>query len=196
MLTFTQFLNEGRGFELGGSKYSSGFGRYTKDGKSISKEEYLKASSEYKNGKTQTHSTKKSSNSETKTFSDGSSYELTPTTTKINIMAGTRYKHKEEVSFELDNHKIAHEAYKLFKHEIDKGWTDDKLTKENVIKFAKNKVSSLTRGFIFQKDKETVLPGDVEEKLVDVVTSSIASYIDKNYDKIENDKTKIAGIDD
>ena len=139
MLTFTQFLNEGRGFELGGSKYSSGFGRYTKDGKSISKEEYLKASSEYKNGKTQTHPTKKSSNAETKTFSDGSSYELTPTTTKINIMAGTRYKHKEQVSFELDNHKIAHEAYKLFKHEIDKGWTDDKLTKENVIKFAKNK---------------------------------------------------------
>ena len=41
MLSFSQFLNEGRGFELGGSKYSSGFGRYTKDGKSISKEEYL-----------------------------------------------------------------------------------------------------------------------------------------------------------
>ena len=43
MKTFTEFLNEGRGFEWDGSKYSSGFGRYTKDGKSISKEEYMKA---------------------------------------------------------------------------------------------------------------------------------------------------------
>ena len=48
MMTFTQYLNEGCGFELGGSKYSSGFGRYTKDGKSISKEEYMKASAQYK----------------------------------------------------------------------------------------------------------------------------------------------------
>lgn len=51
MLKFTEFLNEGRGFEWNGSKYSSGFGRYTKDGKSISKEEYMKASAEYKGDK-------------------------------------------------------------------------------------------------------------------------------------------------
>ena len=61
MKTFTQFLMEGRGFELGGSKYSSGFGRYTKDGKSISKEEYMKASAEYKGDKPSTSSSKKSS---------------------------------------------------------------------------------------------------------------------------------------
>ena len=51
MKTFTEFLNEGRGFEWDGSKYSSGFGRYTKDGKSISKEEYMKASTDYKKEK-------------------------------------------------------------------------------------------------------------------------------------------------
>lgn len=61
MLSFSQFLNEGRGFELGGSKYSSGFGRYTKDGKSISKEEYMKASAEYKGDKPSASSPKKSS---------------------------------------------------------------------------------------------------------------------------------------
>ena len=57
MLTFTEFINEGRGFELGGKKYSSGFGRYTCDGKSISKEEYMKASAEYKGGKTSSFNT-------------------------------------------------------------------------------------------------------------------------------------------
>ena len=51
MKTFTEYLNEGRGFELGGKKYSSGFGRYTCDGKSISKEEYMKASAQYKGEK-------------------------------------------------------------------------------------------------------------------------------------------------
>jgi hypothetical protein len=51
MLSFTEFINEGKGFELGGKKYSSGFGRYTCDGKSISKEEYMKASTQYKNTK-------------------------------------------------------------------------------------------------------------------------------------------------
>lgn len=51
MLTFTEYLNEGRGFEFGGKKYSSGFGCYTCDGESISKEEYQKASTEYKTSK-------------------------------------------------------------------------------------------------------------------------------------------------
>lgn len=51
MLSFTEFISEGKGFELGGKKYSSGFGRYTCDGKSISKEEYMKASTHYKNTK-------------------------------------------------------------------------------------------------------------------------------------------------
>ena len=48
MKTFTEYLNEGKGFELGGKKYSSGFGRYACDGKSISKDEYMKASAQYK----------------------------------------------------------------------------------------------------------------------------------------------------
>ena len=39
MKTFKQWIVEGRSFEYGGSKYSSGFGKYTKDGSSISKEE-------------------------------------------------------------------------------------------------------------------------------------------------------------
>ena len=50
MKTFTQWLVEGRSFEYGGKKYSSGFGRYTCDGNSISKEEYQKASEAYKSG--------------------------------------------------------------------------------------------------------------------------------------------------
>ena len=58
MKTFTEYLNEGRGFELGGKKYSSGFGRYTCNGESISKEEYMKASAQYKGG----NSSQKSSN--------------------------------------------------------------------------------------------------------------------------------------
>ena len=58
MLTFTQFLNEGRAFDLGGKVYSSGFGRYACDGKSISKEEYMKASEEFKS-KNKTTSSKK-----------------------------------------------------------------------------------------------------------------------------------------
>lgn len=48
MLSFTEFINEGKSFIYGGKKYSSGFGRYTCDGKSISKEEYLKISDKYK----------------------------------------------------------------------------------------------------------------------------------------------------
>jgi hypothetical protein len=48
MLTFTQFLSEGRSFSLNGKKYSSGFGRYTCDGKSIEKPEYEAASKAYK----------------------------------------------------------------------------------------------------------------------------------------------------
>lgn len=48
MRTFIQWIMEGRSFEYGGSKYSSGFGRYTKDGVSISKEDYQKASDAYK----------------------------------------------------------------------------------------------------------------------------------------------------
>jgi hypothetical protein len=53
MNIFETWLNEGRSFEYQGSKYSSGFGRYTKDGVSISKDEYQKASNAYKgvNGK-------------------------------------------------------------------------------------------------------------------------------------------------
>lgn len=50
MKTFTQWLVEGRSFEYGGKKYSSGFGRYTCDGNSISKEEYQRASEAYKSG--------------------------------------------------------------------------------------------------------------------------------------------------
>ena len=48
MKTFTEFLIEGRGFSWNGSKYSSGFGRYTKNGEAISREEYMKASEAYK----------------------------------------------------------------------------------------------------------------------------------------------------
>ena len=47
MKVFTQLL-EGRSFVYRGHQYSSGFGRYTKDGVSITKEEYQKASEKYK----------------------------------------------------------------------------------------------------------------------------------------------------
>ena len=47
MKIFTQLL-EGRSFVYRGHQYSSGFGRYTKDGVSITKEEYQKASEKYK----------------------------------------------------------------------------------------------------------------------------------------------------
>ena len=50
MKTFIEFLMEGRAFEYQGSRYSS-FGKYyKKDGESISKEEYMKASEDYKKG--------------------------------------------------------------------------------------------------------------------------------------------------
>jgi hypothetical protein len=52
MKTFIEFLMEGRAFEYQGSRYSS-FGKYyKKDGESISKEEYQKASEAYKNSGT------------------------------------------------------------------------------------------------------------------------------------------------
>lgn len=47
MKVFTQLL-EGRSFIYHNDEYSSGFGRYTKNGKSISKEEYQLASKAYK----------------------------------------------------------------------------------------------------------------------------------------------------
>lgn len=60
MKVFTQLL-EGRSFTYRGHKYSSGFGRYTKDGESITKEEYQKASEKYKGtSKSTTNTTKKS----------------------------------------------------------------------------------------------------------------------------------------
>lgn len=52
MKTFSQWIMEGRSFMFGGKKYSSGFGRYTCDGESISKEEYQKASNAYKGSDT------------------------------------------------------------------------------------------------------------------------------------------------
>ena len=59
MLSFTEFLIEGRGFEYQGSRYSS-FGKYYKrDGESISKEEYQKASEGYKTSKSSKSSTPK-----------------------------------------------------------------------------------------------------------------------------------------
>ena len=52
MITFTQWINEGRSFEHNGHIYSSGFGRYTKDKESITKDEYMKASIDYKKSNT------------------------------------------------------------------------------------------------------------------------------------------------
>lgn len=49
MITFRQWLYEGKSFEYNGHRYSSGFGRYTKDKESITKDEYMQASSAYKN---------------------------------------------------------------------------------------------------------------------------------------------------
>ena len=51
MITFLEFLNEGASFELAGKKYSSAFGRYKCDGRTITKDEYAKASAEYKASK-------------------------------------------------------------------------------------------------------------------------------------------------
>lgn len=49
MITFRQWIHEGKSFEYNGHKYSSGFGRYTKDKESITKDEYMIASAAYKN---------------------------------------------------------------------------------------------------------------------------------------------------
>ena len=51
MITFLEFLNEGASFELAGKKYSSAFGRYKCDGRTITKDEYAKASADYKASK-------------------------------------------------------------------------------------------------------------------------------------------------
>ena len=52
MITFTQWINEGRSFEHNGHIYSSGFGRYTKDKENITKDEYMKASIDHKKSNT------------------------------------------------------------------------------------------------------------------------------------------------
>lgn len=65
MKTFTQWIMEGRSFEYSGSKYSSGFGKYTKDGQPISKEEYQKASDAYKNGGKKSSTPKKKEDKKT-----------------------------------------------------------------------------------------------------------------------------------
>lgn len=48
MIIFDHILEEGRSFKYNGHIYSSGFGRYTKDKKSITKDEYIQVSNNYK----------------------------------------------------------------------------------------------------------------------------------------------------
>lgn len=88
MKTFIQWIMEGRSFEYQGSRYSS-FGKYyKKDGESISKEEYQKASEAYKNsGGAKKSTTKKTTKTKDESPAKKSSKKSEPKTAFDSIHA-------------------------------------------------------------------------------------------------------------
>ena len=100
MKVFTQIL-EGRSFTYNGHKYSSGFGRYTKDGESITKEEYQNASEKYKD--TPKKAVKKINKNKETTISKGTSVKSSYLIDTLNMKSKTyhllkKYPFKESKS--------------------------------------------------------------------------------------------------
>ena len=200
MLTFTQFLNEGRGFELGGKKYSSGFGRYTCDGKSISKEEYLKASAEYKGGKVSSKSIKSMS------FDDAMKVKKYKPTKK------DLQSRLSEPSVELDKNGNVSVSIPV-KMGVDGNLSDGKgfkVTPEYYKDFAWNRYKSAldkhgdtphVGGFKMSVKHEmtkhmedwmssAVMTDKEKENLINDTLDAVFDYIDKNYEDISGDDSK------
>ena len=102
MKTFIEFLMEGRAFEYQGSKYSSGFGKYTKDGSSISKEEYQRASNAYKN-KNAVPSKKVVAKKETKVVAKKGDDNFSSKSKTASLLQKTPFKECKTIK-ELENH--------------------------------------------------------------------------------------------
>lgn len=198
MKSFTEFINEGRGFELGGSKYSSGFGRYTKDGKSISKEEYMKASAEYKGGKVS------SNKNDTKVVEKKPYY--TPSSEEIeNRNIPPKVSHnKKDGTFEVElqvnpkyNRGRGGESIKFFYKDYMNDWYKE-FNKD--MDDAEKRLGSKTprdNAGVFKfwmkhgpaKDLENLLnisiTTDTErEKIFNKFLDVVFTYIDDNFDKI------------
>lgn len=103
MKTFSQWILEGRSFEYQGSKYSSGFGRYTKDGSSISKEEYQRASDAYKNGGVSTPTKNKPLKKEIKVASKKDDDNFSSKSKTAALLKQTPFKECKTIK-ELEKH--------------------------------------------------------------------------------------------
>jgi hypothetical protein len=205
MKTFTEYLNEGRGFELGGKKYSSGFGRYTCDGESISKEEYMKASAQYKDGKTSSLNTSTSIKADgEKKFGKEDADKVTeviPTSKDYHISGGfpggSKYAVKRqtmEVTYprrkgmSTDAHtdikynynKDSKALYSFYKSDAKR--KNKELNKEDFIKYAIKTLS-------YNLDDKVKTYGDKNAKMdIEGIKSKVAevftSYINDNFEKI------------
>ena len=202
MLTFTEFLTEGRGFELGGSKYSSGFGRYTKDGKSISKEEYMKASAEYKGEKPSSSNTSTNAKADgeekepkrsiipakdyhtTGGFPGGSQYDIRHQTMEVS------YPHRDGVypaghtALKYNYNKDSKILYKFYKSNAEKN--NKEVTKEDFMDYALKTLWDNIEHTVNQYgDKHAKFDvRGIQSKVTDV----FRAYIDDNFDKISKAK--------
>lgn len=196
MKTFKEYLNEGKGFELGGKKYSSGFGRYTCDGKSISKEEYMKASIQYKNIKKSSsfddeedskdywnHIPTSKDYSKEGVFPGGSKYSVENTGMEVT------YSHRDGVypagftALKYNYSKDSKTIYKFYKQSVK---NDKELNKEDFKQYAAELLwdnIEHTINMYGDKNAKMDLRG-IQSKIIAIFDK----YIDKNYDKISKAK--------
>jgi hypothetical protein len=194
MLTFTQFLNEGRPFEWNGSKYSSGFKSYTKDGKSISKEEYMKASAEYKGcksspnvstdkedkiGKKEVIPTSKDYH-KTGDFPGGSQYDVKHNTMEVTYPRREGMSTGGHTDIKYNYNKHSKLLYSFYKSDAER--KNKELNKEDFIKYAiKTLSSSLDHKVKEYGDKNAKMDIEgIKSKVAEVFTS----YINDNFEKI------------
>ena len=198
MLTFTQFLNEGRGFELGGKKYSSGFGRYTCDGKSISKEEYIKASAEYKGVKTSSSNTSTNAKADgekkeqkrsvipakdyhtTGGFPGGSKFDIKYQTMEVTYPRRKGMFTGGHTDIKYNYNKDSKALYKFYKSDAER--KNKELNKEDFIKYAIKTLS-------YNLDDKVKTYGDKNANMdIEGIKSKVAevftSYINDNFEKI------------
>lgn len=109
MKSFIEFINEGKSFELEGKTYSSGFGRYTCNGESISKEEYMKASEAYKGLNTKPSSGGKSFNYRMGTANLGSK--------KIEFYISTKNGFEKTTGKPVEFSNLSGYKFAIHKHE-------------------------------------------------------------------------------
>ena len=152
MISFTEYLLEGRKWEFQGSTYLTSFGKYYKDGKQISKDEYSKASELYKN---KSNSDKKSLTvTKDTTDKEENNKQVEKDTDLLNLGVKSRYGLKKKASLAYD--------------------TLDDFKKNMRESFFKNKKSYLNTNYYFDI-KETgnkILLGDKKygDKYKDTIT--------------------------